>query len=145
MPSVTFKAVVAARRKDGSYPVRSRVTFKGVSRRLPTNLVARPADLTRSLHIKSPDITGKTAALIAQMQATLADVSPFALEGWDVDRVVAHIRASLVGQDFRLDFFAFADGAFKLVYDVFDEHHVDEEREFFQQLFREGRFCFVAL
>lgn len=110
MPSVTFKAVVAARRKDGSYPVRIRVTFKGVSRRLPTNLVARPADLTRSLHIKSPDITGKTAALIAQMQATLADVSPFALEGWDVDKVVTHIRTALAGQDFRLDFFAFADG-----------------------------------
>ena len=110
MPSVTFKAVVAARRKDGTYPVRIRVTFKGVSRRLPTNLVALPADLTRSLHIKSPSLLNKTAALIAQMREAVADLSPFALDGWDADRVVAHIRRTLSGQSFRLDFFGFADG-----------------------------------
>lgn len=111
MPSVTFKAVCIAsnRRKDGTYPVRIRVTFKGDSRRLPTNLVARPADLTRSLHIKSPDITSKAGALIAQMQGTLTDLSPFVLEGWDVDRVVAHIKTRLAGQTFRLDFFQYAD------------------------------------
>lgn len=111
MPSVTFKAVCIAsnRRKDGTYPVRIRVTFKGVSRRLPTNLVARPADLTRSLHIKSPDITSKAGALIAQMQTTLSDISPFALDGWDVDRVISHIKSKLAGQTFRLDFFQYAD------------------------------------
>lgn len=111
MSSVTFKAVCVAsnRRKDGTYPVRIRVTFKGVSRRLPTNLVARPADLTRSLHIKSPDITSKAGALIAQMQTTLSDLSPFALEGWDVDRVVSHIKSRLAGETFRLDFFQYAD------------------------------------
>lgn len=110
MSSVTFKAVVSPRRKDGTFPVRIRVTFKGVSRRLPTNLVAEQADLTRSLHLKSPSLLNKTAALVSQMRATLADVSPFALEGWDVDRVVAHIRHSLEGEDFRLDFFEFAEG-----------------------------------
>lgn len=111
MASVTFKAVCIAsnRRKDGTYPVRIRVTYKGVSRRLPTNLVARPKDLTRTLHIKSADITSKASALIAQMQATLSDLSPFALDGWDVDRVVAHIRKSLEGESFRLDFFRYAD------------------------------------
>lgn len=111
MSSVTFKAVCIAsnRRKDGTFPVRIRVTFKGASRRLPTNLVARPADLTRSLHIKSPDITSKAGALITQMQSTLSDLSPFALEGWDVDRVVAHIKSKLAGQTFRLDFFQYAD------------------------------------
>ena len=111
MASVTFKAVCIAsnRRKDGTYPVRIRVTYKGVSRRLPTNLVAQPKDLTRTLHIKSPDINAKSQALIAQMQGTLADLSPFALDGWDVDRVVAHIRRSLAGDSFRLDFFQYAD------------------------------------
>lgn len=111
MSSVTFKAVCIAsnRRKDGTYPVRIRVTFKGDSRRLPTNLVARPADLTRTLHIKSPDITSKAGALIAQMQGTLSDISPFVLEGWDVDRVVEHIKSALSAQSFRLDFFQYAD------------------------------------
>lgn len=110
MSAITFKAVVAARRKDGTYPVRIRVTFKGVSRRLPTNLIAQPPDLTRSLHIKSPNLLNKTAALISQMRATIADLSPFALEDWDADKVVAHIRRALSGESFRLDFFVFADG-----------------------------------
>lgn len=108
---VTFHAVCVAsnRRKDGTYPVKIRVTFHGVSRRLSTTLVARPGDLTRSLRIKSPDITARANALIAQMQGTLADLSPFVLEAWDVDRVVAHIRTTLGGQAFRLDFFDWAD------------------------------------
>lgn len=111
MPSVTFHAVCTAsnRRKDGTTPVRIRVTFKGKHRRLPTNLVAYPGDLTRAQHIKNPDIIRRAADLIARMQDTLRDVSPFALEAWDVDRVVAHITARLREAEFRLDFFAFAD------------------------------------
>lgn len=112
MPSVTFAPVCIAsnRRKDGTIPVKIRVTFKGVSRRLPTNLVARPGDLTRTLHLKNPTLLNKAQALAARMQDTLADVSPFALDGWDVDRVVAHIRDAMDGEDFRLDLFQFADG-----------------------------------
>lgn len=108
---VTFHPCVIAsnRRKDGTYPVKIRVTFKGVSRRLATNLVARNGDLTRSLHIKSPDLISKAGALVAKMQETLSGLSPFALEGWDVDRVVEHIRATMTADSFRLDFFAFAD------------------------------------
>lgn len=112
MPSITFAPVCIAsnRRKDGSYPVKIRVTYKGVSRRLPTNLIARQQDLTRTLHIKPGTILGKAQALIRQMQDTLADLSPFVTEGWDVDRVVAHIRSRLTERDFALDFFDFADG-----------------------------------
>lgn len=111
MPSVTFKPVCIAsnRRKDGTYPVRIRVTYKGVSRRLATNLIARPGDLARSLAIKSPDIMRRANQLIARMQETLADLSPFDMEGWTVDRVVEHIRAALTAETFRLDFFAWAD------------------------------------
>lgn len=111
MPSVTFHAVCIAsnRRKDGTYPVKIRVTFKGASRRLPTTLIARPADLTRSLHIKSPDIQRRANELIARMQGTLADLSPFILDGWDIDRVVAHIRTRMAEATFSLDFFAWAD------------------------------------
>ena len=111
MPSVTFKAVLIStnRRKDGTIPVKIRVTFKGVSRRLSTTLIARPGDYTRTLHIKNPDILAKAAVLIAQMQDTLTGVSPFVLEGWDADRVVAHIRGKMLEQCFRLDLFDFAD------------------------------------
>lgn len=108
---VTFHPVVIAsnRRRDGTIPVKIRVTFRGVSRRLPTNLIARPGDLTRSLHIKSPDIMARAQALIARMQETIADLSPFVLEDWDVDRVVAHIRSRMTEQSFRLDFFVWSD------------------------------------
>ena len=108
MPSITFKPICIAsnRRRDGTYPVRIRVTFKGVSRRLATNLVAVPADLTRSLHIKNPNILNKAQALIRQMQATTADLSPFTTDTWDVDRVVRHIRSTLYAENFRLDFFS---------------------------------------
>lgn len=109
---VTFKPIIIPgnRRKDGTYPVKIRITHRGVSRRLPTTMVARPGDLTRSLKIKNPDILNKGNELIARMRATLVSVSPFDLEAWDVDRVVSHIRQKMAGESFRLDFFAWADG-----------------------------------
>lgn len=112
MSSVTFHPVCVAsnRRKDGTYPVKIRVTFKGVSRRLPTTLVARLGDLSRTLHIKNPTISARAAELVARMQEALADLSPFALEALDVDGVVAHIRARMQEASFRLDFFEWADG-----------------------------------
>ena len=112
MSSVTFHAVCppSNRRKDGTIPVKIRVTFKGRHRYLATTLIARPGDLTRSGNIKSPDITARAADLIKRMQDTLLDVSPFALEEWDVDEVVGRIRARMTERTFRLDFFAFAEG-----------------------------------
>ena len=112
MPSVTFHAVCPAsnRRKDGTHPVKIRVTFKGLHRYIATTLIAYPGDLTRSLVIKNPDIVRRAGQLIGQMQGALADISPFVLDGWDVDRVVSHIRAALSQESFRLDFFAWADG-----------------------------------
>lgn len=106
---ITYKPIIiqGGRRKDGTYPVKIRVTFKGVSRRLPTTLVARDADLTRSGRIKSAAILEKAGELISRMRATCEDLSPFTLEDWDVDQVVQHIRDTLTAGAFRLDFFAF--------------------------------------
>lgn len=104
---ITYKAIIipGGRRKDGTYPVKIRVTFKGVSRRLPTTLVARDQDLTRSGRIKNASILEKAGELISRMRATTEGLSPFTLEGWEVDQVVAHIRTSLSAESFRLDFF----------------------------------------
>ena len=111
MPSVTFHPVCppSNKRKDGTWPVKIRVTFKGRHRYLATTLVARPGDLSRSLAIKSPDITRRAAELIGRMQDTLRDLSPFDLEAMDVDGIVAHIRGKMLAQSFRLDLFDFAD------------------------------------
>ena len=108
---ITFKAIIIPgnRRKDGTYPVNIRVTFKGKTRRLPTTLVCTQGDLTRTLKIKNPTVLNKSEALIATMRDAVKDVSPFDLESQDVDWVVRHIRDSLSRDEFRLDFFEWSE------------------------------------
>ena len=108
---ITFKAIVIPgnRRKDGTYPVNIRVTFKGKSRRLATTLVCTPADLTRTLKIKNATILNRADALIVRMREAVNDISPFDLESEDVDWVVQHIKGVLSKADFHLDFFEWAD------------------------------------
>lgn len=106
---ITYKPIIiqGGRRKDGTWPVKIRITFKGVSRRLPTTLTCTDTDLTRSGRIKNATVLEKASELISRMRATTADLSPFTLEGWDVDAVVAHIKRSLTMSNFQLDFIAF--------------------------------------
>lgn len=106
---ITYKPIIipGGRRRDGTWPVKIRVTFKGISRRLPTTLVCTDADLTRGGKIKNAQVLEKAGELIARMRSTTAELSPFTLEAWTVDRVVEHIRTRLDAQDFRLDFIAF--------------------------------------
>ncbi len=108
---ITFKAIVIPgnRRKDGTFPVVIRVTFKGKSRRLATTLVCRSGDLTRTHRIKDATILNKADALIGRMRDSVKDISPFDLEERDVDWVVGKIKDALSGEDFRLDFFDWAD------------------------------------
>lgn len=108
--NVTMKPEIKTRRKDGTWPVYIRVTFKRKSRHIPTTLVCTPADITRSGRIKSPSVLEAADDLVRRMRDTLRDVSFFQLETWDVYDVVGHIRDAMQGDDFRLDFFSFADG-----------------------------------
>lgn len=113
MPGVTFKPVVLPhhRREDGTYPVKIRVTFKGVSRYVPTNRVAERRDLTRDLRLKEGPLLDACRALVAQMRAALADMSPFSMETIGIDGIMSAIRKALtVGDGFALDLFEFADG-----------------------------------
>lgn len=106
---ITYKPIIipGGRRKDGTYPVKIRVTFKGVSRRLPTTLVCTDADLTRGKRIKNATILQRAGELITRMRATTEGLSPFTLEDWSVDQVVDHIRRELTSSTFRLGFIAF--------------------------------------
>lgn len=108
---ITFKAIIIPgnKRKDGTYPVNIRVTFKGKVRRLATTLVCTPGDLTRTLKIKNATILNKSDALIARMRDAVKDLSPFDLESQDVDWVVRHIKDSLSREEFHLDFFEWSD------------------------------------
>ena len=108
---ITFKPIIIPgnRRKDGTWPVCIRVTFKGKSRRLATTLVCRSGDITRTHRIKDATILNKAEALVARMRDAVKDLSPFDLEARDVDWVVGKIKDSLSGEDFHLDFFEWAD------------------------------------
>jgi len=108
---ITYKPIIiqGGRRKDGTWPVKVRVTFKGKCRRIPTTLVCYDSDLTRSGRIKNATILQRAGELIATMRTATEGLSPFTLEAWSVDDVVAHIRETLTARTFRLDFFAFAD------------------------------------
>lgn len=108
---ITFKAIIIPgnRRKDGTWPVVIRVTYKGKSRRLATTLVCSQRDLTRTLKIKDATILNKSEALIARMRDVAKDLTPFDLEGKDVDWVVSFIKDSLKEEDFHLDFFQWGD------------------------------------
>lgn len=108
---ITFKAIIIPnnRRKDGTYPVKIRVTFKGVSRRLPTTLVCKSTDLTRGNRIKNADILSKSDELINRMRSAVKDISPFDLDARDVDWVVSKIKDRLTEANFHLDFFEWCD------------------------------------
>ena len=108
---ITFKAIIIPnnRRKDGTYPVKIRVTFKGVSRRLPTTLVCKSTDLTRGNRIKNADILSKSDELINRMRSAVKDISPFDLDARDVDWVVNKIKDRLTEDNFHLDFFEWCD------------------------------------
>ena len=94
---ITYKPIIiqGGRRRDGTWPVKIRLTFRGQVRRIPTTLVCTDADLTRSGHIKNAPILEKAAELIARMRAACEGLSPFTLEAWTVDQVVQHIRGQL--------------------------------------------------
>lgn len=108
---ITYKPIVApnSRRKDGTFPVKIRVTFKGVVRRLPTTLVCYQQDLTRTFKIKNATIVDKANILIKQMREVTDDFSPFDLESHDVDWVVQRIKDALAKESFHLDFFEWGD------------------------------------
>lgn len=108
---ITFKPTIVTsnKRKDGTYAVIIRITYEGKSRRLPTTLVCYPQDLTRSMKIKSADVLAKADDLIKRMRTITNDISPFDLDGKDVDWVVDRIRRGMTADNFSLDFFEWGE------------------------------------
>ncbi|MBR2698829.1 MAG: hypothetical protein IKE76_09590, partial [Clostridia bacterium] len=103
----TLKPMVRAhqRRQDGTWFVKVRLTHRRQVRWIPTNIVARQEDLTRSLNFRPGPVALKAAQLVAEMQRVLADLSPFAFEAMDADAVVRYLRAEMGAREFRLDLF----------------------------------------
>ena len=109
--AITYKPIVISNHKkqDGTYPVKIRVYHNGKCRRLPTNIVCEAKDLTRSLHIKNPDIIKKANTLITRMREFTDKYTIDELQKKDVDWVVLRIKDGLSGENFSLDFFEWAE------------------------------------
>ena len=108
---IIFKPTVWAhhKRRDGSYPVSIRVTFNHGRKYIKTTISVTAEDMTRSLKIKNPAIVAQCNALCDRLRSEAAQINPFELEGKDVDWGVARITRAMQMQDFRLDFFQWAD------------------------------------
>lgn len=109
---ITFKPIVLdhKRKTDNTYPVKIRVIFKGVVRKIPTTLICQPSDITRGTNrIKNQDILAKAERIISEMRTAIRDISPFELEQRDADWVVARIKERMREDTFSLDFFTWAD------------------------------------
>lgn len=97
------------RRKDGTYPVKIRITFKAGRRYIPTTIFCKPSELTRSLKIKSPEAIARVNAICDRLRNEAGLLDPFELQGRDVDWVTQRLTEAMRRQDFRLDFFEWAD------------------------------------
>ena len=76
------------RRKDGTYNVKIRVTWKGVNKYIATNLWCSKDDLTRSLKIKTPAIVDAAARLVKELRDSVTDLSPALMENLTADDIV---------------------------------------------------------
>jgi len=97
------------RKQDGTWNVKVRVSFDRKSVYIPTNIFCTKADLNAKYRIRSAEILDRCDALVRRMRDAVAGLSMIELEGRDVYWVADYIKDALRGQEFRLDFFAFAD------------------------------------
>lgn len=103
---ITFRAIASRyKRRDGLRAVSIRVTFRGRVRWLPTTIACAPADLTRGGNIKNADTIARCNALVDRLRTEAASLTPYDLEGRDVDWIVAYLTERMRQQDFRLNFF----------------------------------------
>lgn len=110
MASVTFKAVVYSqyRRRDGTYPVRIRVTANRKSRYITTNISVVQSQLTRGLNLKDASVVAKVDDLIRRFRTTASRLNLFALEQMGIDDIVSFLMRE-TEEAFSLDFPTFAE------------------------------------
>ena len=108
----TVKAVIlpSARRADGTWNVKIRLTYDRRSRWLATPIYVTQAQLTRTYKIKDATVAMNAERHVAAVRASLAKMPPFWLEGRTVDDAVAWVRTEYARPAFRLDFLEYGRG-----------------------------------
>lgn len=109
MITINPLVLLSHRRRDGTYLVYIRVYYAGKSRRIPTGIVCRSEDLTRSGRIKSRAVLDAAEIVMKKMRDAVDTLSPGELAGKDVDWVADRIKNADRVDAFALDFFDFAD------------------------------------
>ena len=104
----TFQTCLSAyQRADKTYCIQLRVIHHRKSRRISTNMYARPEDLTRGLNIKNDRLNRKCRELEERCMDICNEMG-YAVEGMDVDELIVRIKAKFNGDDrFHLDFFQY--------------------------------------
>lgn len=113
---ITINPVILphAKRRDGTYNVKIRITYKRASKILPTQITALPADITKT---KSPHLKSNSAALLRALEITkdmykiVNEMGYSTIEYMDVATVTEYISKVYikVNEPFSLDFFEFAE------------------------------------
>lgn len=110
---ITLHPVVLAhqKRRDGTWNVKIRITFKGKHRYLPTTLSVTADQLSRtSMRIKDAMTKTKCNDIMLDIRRALSNIPTLALMDRDVDYLMKQLRLQLAQRDndgFSLDFFAF--------------------------------------
>lgn len=105
---ITYCPVVDIRRKrkDGTFNVKIRVTYKRKSRYISTNITAGPREVSAKGDLKGSALI-EANALIRRFHQYASELNYFAMRDMDVDGVVRFIhRKGATPAGFRLDFFA---------------------------------------
>ena len=111
MASITISPVVVNyKKRDGTYPVKIRVTYKRKKKMLSTNIFAEQKQLTKELAIKDPSLMKEVGDVIKPMRDAVKRIDLYTLEDMDVDDVVRLILSATEKEDeFRLDFFEYGE------------------------------------
>lgn len=111
MGAPTLKAVLLPHqmKTDGSINVKIRVTHNRKSRYIPTTLWARKGDYTKDFKLKSNTLIRKSAALIEEIQEQFSEMDIFNVLSMDVDRLMTALTNRMTKEEFRLDFFRWAE------------------------------------
>lgn len=108
---ITYSPVVDIRRKrkDGTFNVKIRVTYKRKSRYISTNITAGPREVSAKGDLKGSALL-EANALIRRFHQYASELNYFAMRDLDVDGVLRFIhRKGATPAGFRMDFFAWAD------------------------------------
>lgn len=112
--SVTPVVYKQNRLKNGSYPIKMRITFRRASSTITTNITASPDQLTRSLNIKDPGLQAIVDKVVNSLQETSRKIPMAELETMTIRDISRYLIDSqtydeIAEEKFSLDFYKWGE------------------------------------